>query len=93
MPKSKRLTPAQAEVLTLAAEERVTRSLYSPTRWYAQTTYFGRPHAVTATVEALIKAGLLETGAFVALGTPRLAVVTDAGRVLLDTLNNKPEGE
>lgn len=53
-------------------------------------TACGRPYAVTATVESLIRRGQLETGEFAGLGVPRLAVVTAAGRALLDTPN--PEG-
>lgn len=79
------LSPAQREVLTAADHGRVTRSLYSPTRWYVDAWMRGGRN-VTTTVDALIRAGLLETGPFVALGTPRLAVLTDAGRAMLQQI-------
>lgn len=83
------LSPAQRDVLQAAADSRVTRSLYSPTRWYVDfpSTGLRGGSMVTKTVEALIRAGLLETGPFVALGTPRLAVLTDAGRCMREQIN------
>ncbi len=82
------LSPAQRDVLTAADGGRITRSLYSPTRWYQDAWIHGGRN-VTATVEALERAGLLETGPFVALGTPRLAVVTDAGKRMLAQIRER----
>lgn len=79
------LSPAQRELLVFAADRCVTRSLYSPTRWYIHQAMYPK-RKVTASVEALIRAGLLETGPFVALGTPRLAMPTDAGRRMLEQI-------
>lgn len=78
-----KLSAAQLDVLKAAAEDRVQRSLYSPTRWYTMRPSSLRTVSVTTTVNSLMKRGLLETGQFVALGVPRLAVVTDAGRTYL----------
>ena len=82
------LSPAQREVLQLAAAGHVRRSLSSEASPWI--TWAGRNN-VTATVEALIRAGLLETGPFVALGTPRLAIVTDAGRRMLEQITAEAE--
>jgi hypothetical protein len=86
------LSPAQREILTAAQLGHVTRSVYSPVRWYADFTDGLRGGTrVSATVEALIRAGLLETGPFVALGTPRLALLTDAGRRMLEQITAATE--
>jgi hypothetical protein len=85
------LSPAQRDVLTAAEDGRVFRSLYSPTRWYLGTPWPGSNRAVTETYEALMRAGLLETGPFIALGTPRLAVVTDTGRRMLEQVRASAE--
>lgn len=87
-----KLTPAQRQILALADKGRIERSVTSPTRWYERSTFLGRPYAVTATVESLIRRGLLETGEFAGLGVPRLAVVTAAGRALLD-FNPETKGQ
>jgi hypothetical protein len=86
------LSPAQRDVLQASGDGRVTRSAYSPVRWYADFTGGLRGGtAVSATVEALIRIGLLETGPFVALGTPRLALLTDAGRRALEQITATTE--
>jgi hypothetical protein len=86
------LSPAQREILTAAQLGHVTRSVYSPVRWYADFTDGLRGGTrVSATVESLIRAGLLETGPFVALGTPRLAMVTENGRRMLEQITAERE--
>lgn len=84
------LSPAQRDVLTAAEGGRVTRSLYSPTRWYQDAWIHGGRN-ITTTVQALESAGLLETGPFIALGTPRLAVLTDTGRRMLEQIRADAE--
>ena len=81
------LSPAQRDTLQAAEAGHVTKSTYAPHRWYIDHTGGLRGGTQTsATVEALIRAGLLETGPFIALGTPRLAVVTDTGRRMLEQI-------
>jgi hypothetical protein len=89
---SRPLSPAQRDTLQAAEAGHVTKSTYAPHRWYIDHTNGLRGGTQTsATVEALIRAGLLETSPFVALGTPRLAVVTDAGRRMLDQIRADAE--
>lgn len=88
------LSPAQRDMLQAAEVGHVTKSTYAPHRWYVDHTDGLRGGTqVSATVEALIRAGLLETGPFVALGTPRLALVTDAGRCRLAQTRARAEAQ
>lgn len=88
------LSPAQCDVLAAANLGHVTRSLHAPARWYVDYTDGLRGGSmVSKTVEALIRAGLLETGPFTALGTPRLALLTDAGRRMLEQITTASREE
>lgn len=74
-----KLTPAQRQVLALAADGKVYRSLYAD-RWSAE----GRRN-VTVTARVLLRGGLIELGEVVGDGSlrSRVAVPTPAGRELL----------
>jgi len=78
------LSPAQLAVLKAAADGGVyrmstRRTLY---RWTAR----GRSCAVNATVDALLRAGLVKVDFS---GVRAVAVLTDAGRALLESTNGK----
>lgn len=83
---ARKLTPAQRRVLVLAAGGKVSRQIGYPYRWHAGDWVAPR----SATCHALLDRGLIvldfahEDGRWVP------AVVTAAGRALLDSLN--PEG-
>ena len=85
------LSPAQREVLALADAGRVHCSAHGRPYWWTSMPNYAEPKRVSATVQALIDKGLLETGPFVALGTPRLAIATDAGRRMLEQITAEAE--
>lgn len=80
------LSPAQRDVLTAAEGGRVYRNQFGSPYWWTASAHYTDPHRVTTQVEILMRAGLLETGPFIALGTPRLAVLTDTGRRMLEQI-------
>lgn len=87
MPK---LTPKQAKVLKAASERRVFQPLgRSALNVYAWRIDGGE--AVTSTVASLLRQRLVR---FHITSAPlgQRAVLTDAGRALLDTLTNYPNG-
>lgn len=73
-----KLSYTQRKVLTQAAQGQVT---WRDWRWCDKP--FGGFN-VTSTVKSLVRRGLLDDG-------PATAVLTDAGRALLDALNPNPE--
>lgn len=74
-------SPAQSAILRHAERGFISRSLYSPVRWYDDSEWPAR--TVTSTAESLIKRGLAEVGPFVALGKPRILTLTAAGHAAL----------
>lgn len=85
-------SPAQREVLALARDGCIKLATHWPHRRYAHYADGPIRNQVTASVEALMRAGLLETGPFIALGTPRLAMLTDAGRRMLEQITATDTG-
>ena len=84
-----KLTPAQRQVLALAAEGKVSRQIGYPYRWHAAGAD-GAFAPRSATCHALLDRGLIALDFAHEDGRWVPAVVTAAGRALLDTLN--PEG-
>lgn len=84
------LSPAQRDVLEAAEASRVVQSWKG---WYVKADRVGRGHYASPTIEALIRAELLKTGPLLALGTQRLAVLTDAGRATLTKIRDTEQAE
>ena len=85
------LSPAQRDALQAASLGHVTGSEYSPTGWYVDYPDGLRGgQRVSATVESLIRKGLLDVDIASPDG-PRLALPTEDGRRMLEQIDAERE--